>query len=169
MSILIPPHIEIRDEIRTVGITRSVTMDQIAEVADSIPGVEGWLAEQGAAPAGPPFFRYHVLDMAGQSLVEAGFPVPADTQLATDGGEVALGTIPAGRYAVVVHRCRPDELYQATADLLTWAESEGLAWDAWETPEGHAWRGRLENYFTDPEEEPDLSRWETELAFRLAD
>ena len=28
---------------------------------------------------------------------------------------------------------------------------------------------RLEIYKTDPAEEPDMSKWETELAFKLAD
>jgi effector-binding domain-containing protein len=169
MSVVIPPHIESRDSVRTAGITRSVTMDQIGSLGESIGVVAGWLAERGAAPVGPPFFRYHVIDMQGESRVEAGFPVAADAELGPDDGDVALGSIPAGRYAVVVHRCHPDELAQATGDLLAWAKTEGLAWDAWDAPEGHAWRSRLESYFTDPDEQPDMSQWETELAFRLAD
>jgi hypothetical protein len=31
------------------------------------------------------------------------------------------------------------------------------------------WGSRLEFYLTDPAEEPDMSKWETQLAFRLAD
>jgi hypothetical protein len=44
-----------------------------------------------------------------------------------------------------------------------------LVFDAWETPDGLAWRSRLELYHSDPVDEPDLGRWETELAFRLID
>lgn len=168
MSIVVPPHVESRESIPTAGITRSVTMDQIGRLGESIGVVAGWLAERGAVPVGPPYFRYHVIDMEGELLVEAGFPV-ADHADLRDDGEVALGEIPAGQYAVVVHRCHPDELAQATGDLLDWAKAEGLAWDAWDTPEGHAWRSRLEFYFTDPDVQPDMSQWETELAFRLAD
>jgi hypothetical protein len=33
---------------------------------------------------------------------------------------------------------------------------------------GERWGGRLEIYLTDPSQEPDMSRWQTQLAFRLA-
>jgi hypothetical protein len=32
---------------------------------------------------------------------------------------------------------------------------------------GERWGSRLEIYLTDPAQEPDLSKWVTELAFRL--
>jgi hypothetical protein len=34
---------------------------------------------------------------------------------------------------------------------------------------GDRWASRLEFYLTDPREEPDISKWVTQLAFRLAD
>jgi hypothetical protein len=34
---------------------------------------------------------------------------------------------------------------------------------------GDRWGARLEFYLTDPAEEPDMSKWQTQLAFRLAD
>ena len=37
------------------------------------------------------------------------------------------------------------------------------------TPAGERWGARLETYLTDPDDEPELSKWHTELAFRLAD
>jgi hypothetical protein len=36
------------------------------------------------------------------------------------------------------------------------------------SPEGERWGGRLEIYLTDPRDEPDMSKWETLLAVRLA-
>jgi hypothetical protein len=38
-----------------------------------------------------------------------------------------------------------------------------------EGEEGERWGARVETYLTDPEVEPDMSKWVTELAFRLAD
>ena len=38
-----------------------------------------------------------------------------------------------------------------------------------ETPAGERWTSRLEWYLTDPAQEPDMTKWQTELAFRLAD
>jgi hypothetical protein len=37
------------------------------------------------------------------------------------------------------------------------------------TDAGEHWGCRVEFYLTNPTEEPDLSKWETQLAFRLAD
>ena len=46
-----------------VGLTKTVTMTTMNEIADEIPGLVGWLLEQGYAPAGAPFLRYLVIDM----------------------------------------------------------------------------------------------------------
>jgi hypothetical protein len=56
----------------------------------------------------------------------------------------------------------------ATGDLLAWAERQGLTWDTTPTPDGERWGCRLEEYLSDPDEEPDMTKWETVLAFRLA-
>ena len=59
---------------------------------------------------------------------------------------------------------------QATADLLAWADKKGIVWDKWAAgSEGEGWRARIENYLTDPRAEPDSTKWQTELAFRLSD
>ncbi|WP_432562518.1 GyrI-like domain-containing protein [Kineococcus sp. SYSU DK003] len=149
-----------------VGTRRTVTMTTMADIADRIPEVVGWVLENGHAPAGAPFLRYLVIDMERELVVEAGIPVDGPVEAA---GEVYAGTLPAGRYATVVHTGHPDDLVGATGDLLRWAEREGLAFDASPGPDGEVWGCRLENYLTDPREEPDMDRWETELAFRLAD
>ena len=57
----------------------------------------------------------------------------------------------------------------ATSALLDWAAGAGLAWDVAQTDKGEQWGCRLEFYLTNPADEPDTSKWVTELAFRLAD
>ena len=37
-----------------VGVTKTVTMTTIPEIADEIPGLIGWLMNHGYAPAGAP-------------------------------------------------------------------------------------------------------------------
>ena len=54
-------------------------------------------------------------------------------------------------------------------DLLDWAAGQGLSWDMTPADGGERWGARLEIYLTDPEQEPDMSKWHTQLAFRLAD
>lgn len=144
-----------------VSITRTVTMTTIAEIADRIPELVGWLVARGAAPAGAPFLKYNAVDMDGELEVEAGVPVatpvPGDR-------EVAAAVLPGGRYAVLTHVGHPDGLAERTAELLAWAGREGLAWDA----AGGRWAARLEEYHTNPAEQPDPALWTTGIAIKLA-
>jgi effector-binding domain-containing protein len=142
-------------------------MSALGSVADRIPEIFGWLGARGIAPAGPPFFRYHVIDMERQLQVEVGVPVEAP--VTDDDGDVHAGILPAGRYAVVIHTGAPNTLLDATAALLHWAEERGLAWDVSQADAGEKWGCRLESYLTDPSLQPDTSKWQTQLAFRLAD
>jgi hypothetical protein len=52
--------------------------------------------------------------------------------------------------------------------LLAWAADRDLTWDMTDTDRGQRWGCRLEVYRTDPREQPDLNKWETDLVFRLA-
>jgi effector-binding domain-containing protein len=149
-----------------VGIVRRVRMNEIAAVADSMDAVFGWLAERQVQPAGAPFFKYNVIDMERELEVEAGVPVVTAVEGA---GEIVGGVLPVGRYATVRHVGHPDELVDVTRDLLVWAAERGLAWDRADGPDGQRWGCRLEIYETDPDDEPDMAKWETVLAFRLAD
>jgi hypothetical protein len=63
----------------------------------------------------------------------------------------------------------PSELFGVTGALLDWAATQGLRWDMWPADGGERWGCRLEIFLTDPSQEPDMSKWETQLAFRLAD
>jgi effector-binding domain-containing protein len=141
-------------------------MATIPEIADRLPQLFGFLRLRGIEPAGPPFLKYNVVDMDGVMVMEAGVPVAAAPD---DHGDIFSAELPAGRYAVVVHHGHPAGLMAATADLLAWAQAQGLVWDKAEHPDGDHWVSRLENYLTDPTVEPDLDNWDTELAFRLAD
>jgi hypothetical protein len=45
---------------------------------------------------------------------------------------------------------------------------QGLTFDVRETEDGDRWGARLEIYESDPAQEPDMDKWVTDLAFRLA-
>lgn len=159
------PRVVERAEHPYVAIKGLVTMQTIPEIADRMSEVFGWLGERGIEPVGAPFFKYNVIDMDHELEIEVG--VPLATPVAGD-GEVLAGVLPAGRYATVSHVGHPDELMQVTADLLDWAAKQGLTWDMTRTDRGERWGCRLELYNTDPAVEPDMNKWETDLAFRLA-
>ena len=60
----VAPEITQRAAVPYAGITSWVTMENVGTVADRIPEIFGWLGARGIAPAGPPFFRYHVIAMS---------------------------------------------------------------------------------------------------------
>jgi GyrI-like small molecule binding domain len=151
-----------------VFVHDTVSMAEIPRIADRLPGIIMELAAQGVGIGGAPFFRYLLIDMPGRLDMEAGVPVDSTEGLRL-AGDLRAGLLPAGRYATWQHHGRPAGLEAATADLLAWAEREGLRWDSEPTPEGERWGCRLERYLTDPRIQPDMAQWETELSFRLAD
>jgi effector-binding domain-containing protein len=148
-----------------VGVTGAVTMTTFAQIADRFPDVFGWLGSRRIGVAGPPFFRYLVIDMERELIVEAGVPVATPVE---GDGDVHAGVLPAGRYATVTHKGHPAELVEVTGALLAWADAQGLVWDRSESPDGERWGCRLEVLLTDPAEVPDMREWITQLVFKLA-
>jgi effector-binding domain-containing protein len=149
-----------------VAIRALVTMETLGAVVPPLNReVFGWLAERGVVASGEPFWKYNVIDMERQLEVEAGAPVAVPV---SGDDRVLAGVIPGGQYATVRYTGHPSGLADATAALLKWAAEQGLTWDLIATGEGERWGARLEIYETDPAEEPDMDKWVTELAFRLA-
>ena len=105
--------------------------------------------------------------MAAKLEIDVGIPVAMSV---TGDNRITADTLPAGQYATFLHTGPYEGLQQATADLLAWAPNEGIVWDKWaEGSRGEGWRARIETYLTDPRAEPDSAKWQTELAFKLAD
>jgi effector-binding domain-containing protein len=160
------PTVATRTEQPYVAIRGQVSMAEVGAFAVRTPEVYAWLGAHGLPPAGPPFLKYNVIDMMRRLEIDNGVPVAAPV----DGdGDVIAGVLPAGRYATVTHVGHPSELVGATEALLDWAAGQGLTWDMSPGEAGDRWASRLEIYLTDPREEPDMSKWVTRLAFRLAD
>lgn len=157
------PSIVQRDAQPYAAIKVSVSMADIGQVVPPLTAeVFGWLAARGVSPVGPPFWKYNVVDMDRLLEIEAGVGVE---RVVSGDRRVISDTLPAGRYATLHHTGHPSTLIEATRTLLEWAAANSLTFDV----DGNRWGARLELYLTDPQIEPDLDKWETELAFRLAD
>jgi effector-binding domain-containing protein len=159
------PRIVERTEQPYIAIRALVTMQELGKVLPAlVPETYAWLGSQGGQPAGPPFFKFNVIDMDRQLEVEVGIPVATAM---TGDDRVLAAVLPAGRYATLLHVGHPAGLADATRSLLDWAAERGLAWDVDETGGDERWAARLEIYQDDPT--PNMDTWETELAFKLAD
>jgi effector-binding domain-containing protein len=156
------PKLEQRDEQPYIGIRTKAAIPELPTVIPQLhEEAHAWLGAQGMAPSGPPFIRYYTTDMATKLDIELGWPT--ERALASD-GRIHAGVLPAGRYAVLLYTGPYENLVSVTAGLLEWAEAHNVAWKM----DGEEWGSRLEWYLTDPGEEPDSAKWETELAFLTA-
>jgi effector-binding domain-containing protein len=161
------PQVQQRAAQHYAAIPMTVTMDTIPQAVDqAFPELFGWLAAQGLEAAGPPFIRYLVIDMAAELKIELAVPVGRPV---AGSGRVQPGVLPEGRYAVLRHTGSYDGLFSANAALQRWAAEQGVTFDTWAAPDGAAWRGRIEQYITDPSKEPDPSKWETDVAYLIGE
>jgi effector-binding domain-containing protein len=160
------PKLEDRNAWPYVARRTKATMNELGTVIPQQLGeVFAWLGQRGTTPAGPPFIRYRVIDMEAQLDIELGVPVaPA---VAGD-DRISGDVLPAGRYATLIYTDVRRGI-EANAALLEWGARQGLVWDSWPTQDGDAFGARVEFYLTDPQEEPNPAKWETEVAIRLAD
>jgi hypothetical protein len=164
--IVTEPKVEQRPEQPYVAIRTLASMNELSTVIPQLTDeVFSWLEKHGIASTGPSIVRYHVIDMAGKLDLDIGVlvasPVAGDAR-------VSAGVLPAGRYAALVYS-NVEEGVPGNAALLGWGAKQGLVWDQWDTAKGDAFGARYETLLTNPDEEPDLTKWETEVAIRLAD
>ena len=154
---LTAPMFEDRRSQPYAGIAVRVPMNELgAVVPPLIPEIVDWLGRRGIEPAGPPFFRYRVINMAGSLEIEAAVPAAG---VAAGDDRVRSGSLPAGRYVTAVHTGYPDDRVNGTAELLAWAEANGVTWQVADSADGEVWAARLEFYLTDPRQEPDIAKW----------
>jgi effector-binding domain-containing protein len=161
------PKLDDRTEQPYMGIRTQVPVGEMGSgLIPRLHGeVIGYLKKQGIAPTGAPFIRYWVINMPGEMDIELGWPVAS--ALPGD-GRVAAGALPAGRYASLIYTGIMNGVAGNKA-LLDWGAQQGLMWDNWPTDAGDAFGARYESFLTEPDDEPDMAKWETEVAIRLAD
>lgn len=156
--------IEERPEQPWVGATMTADLARWDAVNAHVPRIYGALAAEGAQPLGGPIYQYHRMQTAADPM-DVTVSVPVSTRLRIPGLET--GALPAGRYLVARPLGGPDSLAVAHRDLWAWAEVQGLELAIDERPDGIHWAARTEQFLTDPESEPDRSRWAIEVAYLL--
>jgi hypothetical protein len=121
-----------------------------------------WFDQEGVEP-GLTFFRLLVVDMAGDMEIEVGV---VTTEPVTGTDRIRPGVLPAGRYAAMTY---VNHGRRANGMLIDWIRDHDLPMDRVADPAGDRFGCRYEAYRTDPRTEPMKTRWQIELAIRLAD
>jgi effector-binding domain-containing protein len=159
------PRLEDRDARDYAGIRTQAAMNELPTVIPQLMGeLSAWMQQRDLTLVSAPFIRYHVINMATTMEIEIGAPV---ARAVSGGDRVSAGVLPAGRYATLVYTGVRNGI-QANAALLDWGAKQGLVWDKWAAENGDGFGARIETWLTDPIREPDPTKWETEVAIRLA-
>jgi effector-binding domain-containing protein len=107
------------------------------------------LRVHGIAPAGPPFAYYLGMPTATVEM-EAGFPVATPCG---EYGDVVPSELPGGSIASTMHVGPYERMVETYNALMQWMTEHELA------PGQSMW----EIYLSDPRQEPDSSKWETQV------
>ncbi|WP_433301091.1 GyrI-like domain-containing protein [Actinoplanes sp. CA-030573] len=112
---------------------------------------------------GHTFFRLRVVNMDGPMDIEVGIETPEPIAPVA---RISPGVLPAGNYATMTY---VNHGRRANGTLIDWIRGNGLAMDVVENPAGDRFGCRYEMYLTDPRSERMKTKWQIELAIRLAD
>jgi effector-binding domain-containing protein len=167
------PQIQQRDALPYLAIRREVTNGIPAVVDQAFPQLFAWLGRHGVGPAGAPFIRYLEVDHQGEPLeIEVAAPVEGAAE-PPDDAPVRADTLPAGRYATLVHTgpYRSEDvtdLGDAQVALRSWTEEQGIATGR-PSERGSSLAACVEHYRIGPPMEADWTKWETELAYLVVE
>lgn len=158
------PKIETRPSQAYIGIRVTAPFKGMSKVVNELrKTLNAWVTDNTIETAGPPFLRYHVIDMRG--FMDITYAVPVRKALGDD-GDIKAGELPSGQYASLIYSGGG---ISANRALIVWVRAQGLKFDRWDTEQGDNFRGRYETYLTDPKNEPRKSKWKIEVAIKLAD
>lgn len=158
------PKIDKRPKITYMGIRTIAPFKGMSKVIGKIADeLNQWAEDNKVKTSGPPFLRYHVIDMRG--AMDISYCVPVRKALPND-GNVTADFLPAGRYASLIYSGGG---ISANRALIEWVRAQSMDFDRWDTEQGDNFRGRYETYLTNPKLEPRKSKWEIEVAIKLAD
>ena len=164
MEIIRAPHIDNRPAQAYMGIRVISPFKGMSQTIGKISKeMHTWAKQHSTEMAGPPFVRFHVIDMRGKMDISYGIPVAMALE---DDGRITADALVAGRYASLIYM---NGGIAGNRALIEWVRGQGLEFDRWDTDEGDNFRCRYEAYLTDPKTQPRKTRWEIEVAIKLAD
>ena len=134
----------------TAVVRRRCAPDGISTaMGEGFGAVFAAVGKAGATPAGPVFSRYFSF---GPEAVEFECGVVLTAPFVGD-GEVQAGELGGGEAAVGMHVGPYDTLHETYSAMQAWMAEQG------KRPASSMW----EVYLSDPEQEPDPTKWLTEV------
>jgi effector-binding domain-containing protein len=150
--------IEVKEQ-PTLTIRESTTLSAIPEKIGGIfAEILAFMEKRGISPVGAPFAYWHNMgpDCINKGIfdMECGFPVSVPVEGV---GQIKKSKLPGGKVITAMHIGSYDTLAQTYEEVLSWIKENGyqVEDDMWET------------YLTNPCEEPDQSKWMTEIFFPI--
>ena len=163
MTTIGKPKIDKRPKMNYMGIRAIAPFKGMSkEIGRLVDELNAWVDKNKVKTAGPPFLRYHVIDMRG--YMDISYCVPVRRALPDD-GNVKADFIPPGKYASLIYSGGGISGNRA---LIEWVRAKGMDFDRWDTEQGDNFTGRYETFLTDPKVEPRKSKWKIEVAIKLA-
>ena len=141
------------DPAAIVAAAKAALDDYGDNVPEILPEVFRYLREHDMWPSGPPFTRYHGFSETEVDL-EGGMPVKVPV---AGSGRIAAGELPGGKVVTTIHRGPYEQLPAAHDALHVWMREQSVE------SAGPQW----EFYLTDPGQEPDPNKRETELVWPI--
>jgi effector-binding domain-containing protein len=120
-----------------------------ATMGEAFAAIFAFVQRAGATATGPVFSRYFEF---GADAIDFESGVAVAAPIAGD-GEVQPGELGGGEAVVGIHVGPYDTLHETYGAMQAWMADQGRA------PSSVMW----EVYLTDPDEEPDPSKWQTEI------
>ena len=137
-------------QVRIAGYRDQVQIDDLPQAfAKYLPAAWQALTEAGVSDLGPPSSLYHSMDGTVCDLT-IGMELGAEAE-APEGMDIA--EVPPGAEAKLDFYGPHDRIREGFGELMEWCLANGR------TPASRA----RERYITDPQAEPDSSKWLTEL------
>jgi len=141
----------------TAIVRHRISMQEVGRIPGWIRDTYEAVQRAGQQPTGMPFLRTLAMD-AGTMEIEVGWPVASpfgEDGEGGEGGEVHGGTLPGGPAAVASYFGPYEGIGPSYAAMQAWCAEHG------HEVTGGPW----ESYATDPHEEPDPSKWRTDIHF----
>jgi effector-binding domain-containing protein len=167
VEILEGPSVVTRPERATAGIRIVTPFRGMLAARDKLLAELYERLDRTDVDYGPVFLRLHVVDMDGDMDLEVGAILhkPVTGQPFAGDDRVKPSVLPAGRYATLTY---VNHARRANGHLIDWVRAQGLPFDVATGPAGDAFGCRYEAYLTDPRTERMKTKWQIELAIRLA-